>query len=212
MSGYFITFEGIDGCGKTTQLRLTAAWLRQQGLDVLETFEPGDTALGSQLRALLLSGEYVPAAETELLLFLADRTQHVREVIEPALKRGTIVLCDRYTDSTRAYQLGGRALDADRLEEMEEMLQIAELGISPVISLWFDLPVEEARERMRRRVVGGEAATRLDEERQSFHEQVRKGFSVVAAAQPERVRRVGAAADVEAVQQEVRSLLAGVIV
>jgi len=210
MNGHFITFEGIDGCGKTTQLRLTAAWLREQGFDVLETFEPGDTALGAQIRSLLLSGEHVPAAETELLLFLADRTQHVRELIQPALQRGAMVLCDRYTDSTRAYQLAGRALNAPMLEQqLEDMLQVAELGARPEMTLWFDLPVEEARMRMHARVAIGEAATRLDEEQQSFHERVRKGFSAIHAAQPERVWRVDAGADVESVQQQVRKMLAG---
>jgi len=204
MSGHFITFEGIDGCGKTTQRRLTAAWLRAKGLDVLETFEPGDTKLGAEIRALLLGGAHVPAAETELLLFLADRTQHVQEVIRPALERGAIVLCDRYSDSTRAYQLAGRALDA---EVLEAMLHIAELGAVPEITLWFDLPVDAALERMRARVAGGEAATRLDDEQHSFHERVRDGFCAIHAAQPERLRRVDAAGDAETVQQAVRLLL-----
>jgi len=212
MSGHFITFEGIDGCGKTTQRRLTAAWLRERGHDVLETFEPGDTALGVEIRGLLLNGDHVPAPETELLLFLADRTQHVRELIQPALERGAIVLCDRYTDSTRAYQLAGRSLDASVLENsLESMLQVAELGAKPEITLWFDLPVEEACGRMRGRVAIGEAATRLDEEAQSFHERVRQGFSAIHAAQPERVRRVDASADVEAVQQHIRQLLTELI-
>jgi dTMP kinase len=208
MSGHFITFEGIDGCGKTTQLRLTSAWLRQQGMDVLETFEPGDTALGAKIRSLLLGGKHVPAAETELLLFLADRTQHVREVIQPALDRGALVLCDRYTDSTRAYQLAGRALDAGVLESM---LHMAELGASPHLTLWFDLPVDAALQRMCHRAAGGEVATRLDGEEHDFHERVREGFCSIAAAQPERVQRIDANADVEAVQQQVRRVLGEVI-
>jgi len=208
MSGHFITFEGIDGCGKTTQRRLTAAWLRGQGLDVLETFEPGDTKLGAEIRTLLLGGRHVPAAETELMLFLADRTQHVREVILPALERGANVLCDRYTDSTRAYQLAGRALDAGMLEAM---LRISELGAVPEVTLWFDLPVEAALERMRARVAGGEAATRMDEEKLSFHERVREGFSAIHAAEPQRVQRVDATGDTNAVQQAVRRLLGRLI-
>ncbi|MDQ6966690.1 MAG: dTMP kinase [Mariprofundaceae bacterium] len=209
MSGYFITFEGIDGCGKTTQRGLTAAWLREQGYEVLETFEPGDTALGREIRALLLGGAHVPAPETELLLFLADRTQHVREVIAPAIERGAVVLCDRYTDSTRAYQLAGRALDAGSLDgkQLEEMLRIAQLGAVPELTLWFDLPVAAAFERMRARVAGGEAASRFDQERQAFHEKVRQGCVAIHAAQPQRVQRVDASADVEAIQQQVRLLL-----
>jgi len=212
MSGHFITFEGVDGCGKTTQRRLTAAWLRDKGFDVLETFEPGDTPLGVQIRSLLLSGEHIPVAETELMLFLADRTQHVREVIQPALQRGAIVLCDRYTDSTRAYQLAGRALDTPMQEkQLEDMLQVAELGLSPEITLWFDLPVGDALERMRGRVASGEAATRLDEEKRSFHEKVREGFVTIHAAQPERVRRVEAGAEAASVQHQVRKILAGLV-
>lgn len=208
MSGHFITFEGIDGCGKTTQRRLCAAWLRQRGMDVLETFEPGDTGLGAGIRSLLLNGRHVPVAETELLLFLADRTQHVREVIQPALDRGALVLCDRYTDSTRAYQLAGRALDAGVLESM---LQMAELGVSPHLTLWFDLPVDDALQRMRHRAADGEKASRLDEEVRDFHERVREGFRAIAEAAPERVRRIDADADVETVQQRIRQVLGEVV-
>lgn len=213
MSGHFITFEGIDGCGKTTQRGLTAAWLRGLGHEVVESFEPGDTALGKEIRALLLGGTHVPAAETELLLFLADRTQHVREVILPALERGAVVLCDRYTDSTRAYQLAGRALDAGTLDRvrLEEMLRIAELGAAPELTLWFDLPVAAAFERMRARVAGGEAASRFDRERQAFHEKVRQGFIGIHTLQPRRVQRVDASGDAGAIQLQVRELLGRLI-
>lgn len=213
MSGYFITFEGIDGCGKTTQRGLTADWLREQGYEPVEAFEPGDTPLGKEIRALLLNGAHVPAPETELLLFLADRTQHVREVILPALKRGAMVLCDRYTDSTRAYQLAGRALDHGLLdrERLEAMLRIAELGVLPGLTLWFDLPVEAAFERMRARVAGGEAASRFDAEQQAFHERVRQGFASIHAAEPQRVQRVDAGGDAQEIQMQVRKLLEGYI-
>ncbi len=204
MSGYFITFEGIDGCGKTTQRKLTATWLREQDIDVLETFEPGDTALGAKIRNLLLSGEHVPVPETELLLFLADRTQHVREVIQPALQRGAVVLCDRFSDSTRAYQLAGRALNADVLEHL---LKTAELGFSPQLTLWFDLPVRDALLRMRGRSAGGEATNRLDEEQQSFHQSVSDAFVAMNASEPERFSRIDAAAGVESVQRQVREIV-----
>ncbi|MDQ6986189.1 MAG: dTMP kinase [Mariprofundaceae bacterium] len=206
MSGHFITFEGIDGCGKTTQRKLTALWLREQGLEVVETFEPGDTALGAEIRSLLLSGEHIPQPETELLLFLADRTQHVREVIQPALKRGAVVLCDRFSDSTRAYQLAGRALDADILEQL---LKTAELGSSPALTLWFDLPVSDALARMRRRAASGETATRLDEEQQSFHQRVSDAFAAMLTREPARWRRIDAGADAETVQQQVQKTLSG---
>jgi len=208
MSGYFITFEGIDGCGKTTQRKLTAAWLRAQGLDVLETFEPGDTALGAEIRSLLLNGEHVPVAETELLLFLADRTQHIREVIQPALARGAVVLCDRFSDSTRAYQLAGRALDADVLEKM---LKMAELGVSPQLTLWFDLPVHDALLRMRGRAAGGESSTRLDDEQRSFHQCVSDAFVAMAGAEPQRFSRIDAAGDIECIQAAVRDVLQPVL-
>ena len=208
MSGFFITFEGVDGCGKTTQRRRTAAWLRELGLDVLETFEPGDTPLGREIRRLLLHEADAPVPEAELLLFLADRVQHVRRVIAPALERGQIVLCDRYTDSTLAYQLAGRSLDA---EAVTPALRLAEAGVRPHLTLWFDLPVREALARMRQREQTGEAATRMDGERQSFHEAVRAGFAQLAEREPGRIRRVDAAGDVETVQRRVRSLLLPVL-
>lgn len=204
MSGHFITFEGVDGCGKTTQRELTAAWLRAQGTEVVETFEPGASALGAEIRHLLLSGEHVPVPEAELMLFLADRAQHVHEVIRPALERGATVLCDRYTDSTCAYQLAGRQLNADVLNAM---LEVAELGLWPERTLWFDLPVSEALNRMRGRAATGEVSTRMDEERRSFHEVVRNGFSTIFEDEPKRVHRVDASGSVDEVQKRVRKVI-----
>jgi len=242
LNGHFITFEGVDGCGKTTQRELTAAWLREQGMEVLETVEPGGSALGMEIRQLLLNGEHVPVPEAELMLFLADRAQHVREVIMPAIERGAVVLCDRYTDSTRAYQLAGRGLNAGKVNPLEDtlmpsnssdcacarqspthagegalgqaldtMLDFAELGCGPERTLWFDLPVSEALNRMRGRVATGEVSTRMDDERQSFHEMVRKGFLTVFEAEPERVHRVDASGSVDEVQKRVREILTDVI-
>jgi len=205
LSGHFITFEGVDGCGKTTQRELTAAWLRTQGTEVVETFEPGASAMGAEIRRLLLDGEHVPVPEAELMLFLADRTQHVHEVLRPALERGAVVLCDRYTDSTRAYQLAGRQLNAGVLNTM---LEVAELGLRPELTLWFDLPVSEALNRMRGRAATGEVPTRMDEERRSFHEAVRNGFSTIFEGEPGRVRRVDASGSVDEVQKRVRKVIA----
>ncbi len=204
MSGHFITFEGVDGCGKTTQRELTAVWLRTQGMEVVETFEPGASALGAEIRRLLLDGEHVPVPEAELMLFLADRAQHIHEVLRPALGRGAVVLCDRYTDSTRAYQLAGRQLNAGVLNTM---LEVAELGLRPELTLWFDLPVSEALNRMRGRAATGEVPTRMDEERRSFHEAVRNGFSTIFEGEPERVRRVDASGSVDEVQKRVRKVI-----
>jgi len=204
LSGHFITFEGVDGCGKTTQRELTAAWLREQGKTVVETFEPGASVLGAEIRRLLLDGEHIPVPEAELMLFLADRAQHVHEVLRPALERGAVVLCDRYTDSTRAYQLAGRQLNADVLGAM---LEVAELGLRPELTLWFDLPVSEALNRMRGRAATGEVSTRMDEERRSFHEAVRNGFSAIFEEAPERVRRVDASGSVDEVQKRVLKVI-----
>ena len=205
MSHRLITFEGIDGCGKTTQLQCTAAWLKSQGYEVSVTREPGDTPLGAEIRHLLLTGEYVPVAEAELLLFLADRAQHVREHIQPALAAGQVVLCDRYTDSTRAYQMAARRLA--EASDLEALLAFAECGVQPGLTLWFDLSLDEAVQRMQRREAAGEQATRLDQERQGFHQRVAEAFAALQRQQPQRIRRVDAAASIEEVQQQVRTLL-----
>lgn len=201
--GRLITFEGGDGCGKSTQLKLTAAWLEAEGRRVLMTREPGDTKLGAELRRILLEGEYRPVAECELLLFLADRAQHVREVIQPAIKAGTWVLCDRYSDSTLAYQLAGRKLgDVDGLGGL---LAFAEAGVSPDVTLWLDLPVAEALRRIRSRSALGEKSTRLDEEALSFHEKVHAAFAELHAMH-ERIARIDALNAIESVQQEIQTL------
>jgi len=203
--GRLITFEGGDGSGKSTQLKITAEWLRERGHEVLLTHEPGDTPLGKEIRQLLLEGEFSPVAECELLLFLADRAQHVREVIKPALKAGMWVLCDRFSDSTMAYQLAGRKL-AD-LDGLQSMLGFAEAGVSPDLTLWLDLPVSEAIHRIRNRSALGEKSTRLDEEAQSFHERVHAAFAELQRLHA-RIARIDAACSVEAVQQQIQSVIA----
>ncbi|MDX8390588.1 MAG: dTMP kinase [Mariprofundaceae bacterium] len=202
MKGHFITFEGIDGCGKSTQLRLTGAWLKNQGQEVVTTFEPGDHSMGSEIRQLLLSSEYQPVAEAEFFLFLADRAQHIHEVIEPALARGAWVLCDRFSDSTISYQLAGRKLDSVKLKPM---LEFAELGFRPTLTLWLDLAVETALTRIRSRAQTGEGTTRIDEERLSFHNRVRDGFEALHCQQPERICVIQADENVERVQHNIRS-------
>lgn len=204
MSGRFITFEGSEGCGKSTQIAQTAEWLRQMGLRVMTTFEPGDGDLCSDIRRLLLSGEHVPVPEAELLLFLADRAQHVATSIRPALERGEWVLCDRYSDSTFAYQLAGRDLDDGRLTSM---LSFAEMGCHPDLTLWLDMPVSDALARMRGRVQLGEDATRLDEEALAFHERVRTGFAEACKAEPGRICRIDAAATAIEVQAAIRQVI-----
>jgi len=204
--GKLITFEGGDGSGKSTQLRLAAAWLQARGERVITTFEPGDTALGVKIRQLLLSGAHIPVPECELLLFLADRAQHVREVVQPALQRGEWVLCDRFSDSTMAYQLAARKLGTSS-ELLRQMLTFAECGVTPALTLWFDLPVAVADTRMQQRQLAGEKSTRLDDEAASFHQRVVAAFAGQAEANPLRVMRIDAAADVDSVQQQVTTIL-----
>jgi len=201
-----ITFEGVDGCGKSTQLNRAAAYLLGLGNEVVTTFEPGGTPLGKEIRKLLLAGDFVPVPETELLLFLADRAQHVRDVIQPALKSGVWVLCDRYSDSTLAYQLAARKL-ADSAANLKEMLAFAECGVSPALTLWFDVPVDEAMRRMKKRAEAGEKATRLDDEAVSFHERVSAAFKRQYHDEPERMIRIDAAHGMDDVEKQVKDVL-----
>jgi len=201
----FITFEGGDGSGKTTQLQLTVTWLKKQGIDVLQTFEPGDTPLGKEIRRLLLSGEHTPVPASELLLFLADRAQHVEQVIKPALAAGKWVICDRYTDSTLAYQLAGRKLEATKI--LGDMLVWAEQGLTPNKTIWLDLPVEDAAKRMASREAGGEVANRLDHEKMPFHKAVYKAFSGIQKKAPQRMKRIDARQKIAQVQSDIQVVL-----
>ncbi len=204
-TGRLITFEGGDGCGKSTQLKLTADWLRGQGKDVLETRQPGATPLGVEIRSLLLSGEFVPVPECELLLFLADRAQHVQEVIKPALAKGQWVLCDRYSDSTLAYQLAARGL-AEGVD-LEPMLAFAEAGCAPQQTFWLDVPAEIALKRVRSRTDMGAESTRLDEEALSFHERVHAAFMEISQQYLERMVRVDAVDNIENIQASIQKHL-----
>jgi len=200
--GRLITFEGGDGCGKSTQLKLTADWLRQQGKDVLETRQPGATPLGVEIRALLLSGEFVPVPECELLLFLADRAQHVQQVIKPALANGQWVLCDRYSDSTLAYQLAARGL-AEGVD-LKPMLAFAEAGCIPQQTFWLDVSAEIALKRVHARTDMGAESTRLDEEALSFHERVHAAFVEICQQYPDRMQRIDAGANIEQIQLQIQ--------
>jgi len=200
--GKFITFEGGDGSGKTTQLSLTVRWLESQGKEVLQTFEPGGSPLGQGIRHLLLSGDHVPTPAAELLLFLADRAQHVEQVIKPALESGVWVVSDRYTDSTLAYQLAGRALEDN--QQLRDMLTWAEQGLSPDVTVWLNLSVKDAAARMATREMGGQVANRLDNERQSFHQAVYEAFDGIQRNNPQRVRRIDAKQSIDAVQSDIQ--------
>ncbi|MCX7668977.1 MAG: dTMP kinase [Anaerolineae bacterium] len=198
--GRFITFEGGEGSGKTTQIRLLAAWLTEQGYDVLTTREPGGTRIGDAIRALLLDPTYTEMRpETEILLFSAARAQIVGQVIRPHLARGGIVLCDRFADSTLAYQGYGRQLD---LETLRLITSFATGNLVPDLTICLDLPVEVGLRRKR----GGDRAewTRMEQEQMAFHERVRRGFLALAAAEPQRWLVLDATRPAEEIQATIR--------
>lgn len=199
--GTFVTFEGGEGSGKSTQLALLAEKLRAAGVAVRTLREPGGTAVGEAVRAVLLDPEHVAlTARAELLLYEAARAQLVAEVIEPALAAGEVVLCDRFFDSSTAYQGYARGLD---LAEIGRLNAIATGGLTPDRTLLFDVDVATG---ITRATHGG--ADRLEREDAAFHERVRRGFLTVAAGEPSRVRVIDAAGSVEAVAARVALALA----
>src|ERR671912_9663 len=190
LPGTFITFEGIDGSGKSTQLRLLANFLTSNNCDALLTREPGGTPVGNKLRAALLDAHEEVDPLAELLVFAADRAQHVRRVLRPALEAGQVVFSDRYADATAAYQGAGRGFPP---ELISEIIELATEGLKPDLTLLFDLPVAESGVRTRRRSEGkykNEKGDRLDSEDADFHTRVREAYLKLAAAEPERFRIV----------------------
>ena len=188
MAGAFITFEGIDGCGKSTQLRMLANALRLHGLDVVTTREPGGTSLGQRLRAALLDVEEQVDPLAELLVFAADRAQHVRKQLRPAVETNHVVLSDRYADATVAYQGAGRGFDPKLIREI---VDLATGGLKPDLTLIFDVSVDESTARTRRRA-DSKQKDRLDIEDAAFHARVRDAYLEIAKAEPDRVRIVDA--------------------
>jgi dTMP kinase len=201
--GRFITFEGMDGCGKTTQLRLFAQFLREQGREVVETVEPGGTAIGQQIRRILLDPASVEIhARTELLLYFASRAQNVEQVIRPALAAGKVVLCDRFTDSTLVYQGCGRGLDTQIVRDLD---RIACQGLKPDATVLIDIDLETSLHRARRRNERvGPAESRIDEEGAALHERVREGYLALVEAEPERIAVIDGRAGVQEVAQRIR--------
>lgn len=199
--GAFITLEGCEGCGKTTQSDPLVAWLVSLGKSVVTTREPGGTPTGEMIRDLLqhhASGEDI-SPPAEVLLFAASRAQHVAHVIRPALERGDWVVCDRFVDSSLAYQAGGRGIGLDRVLAINEY---ALDGCWPDCTLWFDLPVETALARM---AVRGARPDRFESEQLGFHQRVGEAYAGLAKRFPERFRRVDAARGVVEVSADVRS-------
>lgn len=198
--GLFINFEGGDGCGKSTQMRLVAARLQQAGYGVVETVEPGGTRIGSQIRRILLDSanqELCPAAE--LLLYFASRAQNVEEVILPALAGGKIVLADRFTDSTMAYQGFGRGLGEQVVAGLD---CIACHGLVPDLTILIDIDLDTSLVRARQRNLDL-TETRMDEQAVDFHRRVRDAYREMARREPARFRVIDGQADIETVAQAV---------
>jgi len=206
--GTFITFEGIDGSGKSTQLRLLNNFLRTHGCNALLTREPGGTKLGLRLREALLDATEEVDPLTELLVFAADRAQHVRRVLVPALENGSVVISDRYADATVAYQGAGRGFPP---ELIAQIVQLATGGLRPDLTLLFDVSIDDATTRTTRRSTGKNAARggrdRLDIEHAEFHARVRDAYLNIAAAEPERVKVIDASGAVERTHARVKEVV-----
>lgn len=198
----FITFEGPDGSGKTTQIHLLVEWLKAEGYEVIVTREPGGTLIGNQIRTVLhdaANTEMDPRAE--ILLYSADRAQHVAQQIRPALAEGKIIISDRYADSTLAYQGYGRQLD---LQALREITAFATGGLAPHLSLYLDVPPETGLER---RQLGEGEWNRLDAEPLAFHRRVREGYLALVEQEPERWRVIDATLPVKEVQIRIRAVV-----
>ncbi len=190
----FITFEGADGCGKTTQIELLNKYLQEKGFKTLVTREPGAKGLGEKLREILLNFDGEVSPNCESFLFLADRAQHVDCVIKPALKDGVIVLCDRHTDSTVAYQGYGRQLDIEQIKKLNE---IAVNGLKPDLTIVFDIDIETSMQRV------GKTKDRMESAGMDFFNRVRNGYLAIAKEEPNRVKVINSADTIERIHEKV---------
>lgn len=196
--GVFITFEGADGCGKTTQIEKINLWLKEKGQTTLLTREPGGCDLGIHLRKILLHYENPVSNTAETLMYLADRAQHVEFTILPAINRGEVVLCDRYTDSTLAYQGFGRE---GGIEEIKRLNALATGGLKPDLTIVFDVESEIAQQRL-----NGEK-DRLEAEGMEFHRKLRAGYLEIAKQEPARVVVIDANQDIEKVFSDTKNVI-----
>ncbi len=205
--GIFITFEGMDGSGKTTQMHRLAARLRSMGRTVLETAEPGGPPVAQKIRRILLdSANQELGAVTEILLYFASRAQNVDQWINPALERGEIVLSDRFTDSSLVYQGCGRGLGADTVAALE---RIACRGLKPDLTLLVDVDAEASLARARaRNEAEPHCETRMDDQSLDFHRKVYHAYHALAEAEPERVKLVEGRADIDTIERQVWSIVA----
>ena len=192
--GLFITFEGADGCGKTTQMNLLKDYLVQNGYEVVLTREPGAKGLGEQLREILLNYDGEVADRCESFLFLADRAQNIETIVIPAIKQGKIVLCDRHIDSTVAYQGYGRGLD---LDEINSLNNIATGGIKPDLTYVFDVDVETSAKRV------GDEKDRMESAGKEFFNRIRNGYLELAKKEPQRIKVIDSTRSIEEVFQNV---------
>ena len=201
LPGKFITVEGTEGVGKSTNIAFVEQWLKERGIEVVLTREPGGTPLAEELRELLLAPRDEPVCNTaELLLMFAARSQHLTQKIRPALERGAWVLCDRFTDATFAYQGGGRSMDTAPIETLEQLVQ---QGLSPDMTLLLDLPVELGMTRAHAR----SAPDRFEQEKLQFFGRVRDAYHQRASAAPERFRIIDASPALPEVQAQIAGVL-----
>lgn len=203
--GVFVTLEGIEGVGKTTNLRFLAEYLHEHDVPVLVTREPGGTPLADDIRHFLLSEheeEVLP--ETELLLLFAARAQHIKNVIRPALASGKLVLCDRFTDTSYAYQGGGRGIEKEKIAMLEKVVQD---GLKPDITILFDAPIEVGLSRIQAR----EKTDRFESETKNFFHKCRQEYLTLAQAEPDRFVTIDAAQEIEVLQNELLEILASSI-
>ena len=199
--GKFITLEGIEGVGKTSNLKFIQSLLESAGHSCVVTREPGGTSLGEALRGLLLNhSDDNMSADTELLMMFAARAEHLNKVIRPALDNGQTVLCDRFTEATYAYQGGGRQLSIDKIKDLEQWVQA---DLRPDLTVILDAPVEVGRERAGKR----SAPDRIETEKDDFFQRVRDAYIALAKKHPERICLIDASVDLENVQQQIREKL-----
>jgi len=196
--GLFITFEGVDGCGKTTQINLLSQYLIKRGYEVLLTREPGGKGLGEKLREILLNYDGEVSDRCESFLFLADRAQHIDVIVNPAVEQGKIVLCDRHTDSTVAYQGYGRGLDIDTINSLNNL---ATNGKRPDLTFVFDIDTETSMKRV------GKNQDRMESAGIEFQTKVRNGYLKIANQEPERVKVIDSTKSIEEIHKQVIDII-----